>query len=944
MARERRRRRRRRGTSSRPSGFTERIGSVVPDQIENPLKAVVGAPLGLTANLAHDVKNAVVGLPMGLITTVQHPVRSVENIGKSYWQTYSPFFTGDPLKGLQNLYDHPLAPILDVATVFTLGAAGAARTGAALSKAGRGGATAKSLAGLREAKTVPRLHPDNPFEMPLTKTLSRSPGRRIIQEGLLKYESAMPDWYLKAGYQRAKLGEMARRSTTARYIEGQAALRNREIEQAVKAGDRDYFATRFQMESIIKGGEALEDITELGKRARTTVYAHMHSNLMRHNAKNAYDLETAKAYLAENPHLTLIKAPEYLDGKYWSQLDRVERKHAKAARKRSDWQTRKYEPGVQYWERVRQENAELANSIPKIEDELARAGNELQTLYAEGHRVANRTAQDNPTTRQLMTNETRVLDDATARVKSLEELREKSLKAREKHEEALGKLEDFRRQKEEMDFEVARLDGELGDLRERSSQDFYASVGQDYDSFRKSVDNFGHHTTTKDFARAAKTPDGNYYIVPKHDAYNLAFEGGNSLRFIHKVLHKPTMIWKSAVIGWTPRTITNNAIGNWFLYAARELPSANGVMAVSDALRFRFGSKIAGEALFPENHWLHRFFSDELADQFGVGNELVRFGDTSRLRRARVGPFYAIQHSVAERPLRIATLYKALRDMPEVKEMVARYNAKGIRGSKAVDRAIERVMRQRPDLRDEAAQSSRRLAGDYLTMSEGEKFVRDIVPFYLWNRHILKTTGNMFAEQPVRLALMSQLSELGIEETENMLGEIPEFLRGAIPLAALGLGDRTGRNSVMLTASLNPFATIGELAESADAFITGSGRRGAAVAQLNPFLVGGFESVFEQNALTGSPSPREGGVIPDVLRHVIDNLPQLKLANELSLPDADTTPAGNEYLYSRDNRSPLTSFLGIPMRSVSEEAAARLKEKADEESTSSRRRRRRRRR
>lgn len=965
MPTRRRRTRRTRGGSSaasRPAGITGLIGSAIPDQIENPIKKVLGAPAGLAGNLAGDIKDAVVGLPMGLITTVQHPGRAVENIGRSYWQTYSPFFTGDPLKGLQNLYDHPLAPILDVATVFTLGAAGAARGAGALSKAGNTSATVNKIAGLRDAKTVMRENPANIWDVAIERPLSRSAGRRLVQEGMLKYEGRLPQWYRRAGYQRAKLGDMARRSVTAQWIKGEGYLRAREVDKAVKNEDYAYFTRRFdpemlpevpgadyeairlQTEAIFQGAKAMEDITELGKRARSTVYAHMHANLMRHNADRAYDRATAEAYLAENSHLTLAKAPEYMDSTYHGALKVKANAHSRAARRNSSWRSRVFEPEAAKWEAVRQKNAELANSFSRIEDELREAGNDLQTLYADGWQVANPARTKNPKGTDQMTHESRRVDDAVARVKNLEALREQARAAQTKHADALEKLEHLRRQKEDRDFAVTRLNDELEGLKDRSAESFYANIGDNYDDFLKQIDNFGERATTRDFGQAATTPDGRYYLIPKHDAYNLAFEGGSSLRFIHKLIHKPTMAWKSAVIGYTPRTITNNAIGNWFLYASRELPSANGLYAISDAFRFRFGSKIDGEALFPKNHWIYRYFADEYADQFGVGNEMVKFGDTSWKRRAKVGPFYAVQAAIAERPLRVATIYKALRDMPEVQAMIREQRAKGYRGSKAVDRGIEKALAKRPDLRDEAAQSSRRLAGDYITMSEGEKFVRDIVPFYLWNRHILKTTGNMFAEQPVRLALASQLSELGIEETENLLGEIPEFLRGAIPLAALGFGDRTGRKNIMLTASLNPFATVGELAESVDAFVTGSGRRGAAVAQLNPFLVGGFESTFEVNALTGNPSPREGGIAGDVALRTLLNLPQVKLADALTAPDTQTTPAGNDYLYARDNRSPLSSFLGIPIRDVSSETASALAQKADDEETSSGRRRRRRRR
>ena len=93
-------------------------------------------PLGFVGNLVGDVKDAVVGLPMGVIETVRNPIKSAKAIGGATWQTWSPLFHGNLGKFGQQLYDHPLAPLLDVATVFTLGAAGAARGANALGRVG----------------------------------------------------------------------------------------------------------------------------------------------------------------------------------------------------------------------------------------------------------------------------------------------------------------------------------------------------------------------------------------------------------------------------------------------------------------------------------------------------------------------------------------------------------------------------------------------------------------------------------------------------------------------------------------------------------------------------------------------------------------------------------------------------------------------------------------
>lgn len=78
-------------------------------------------------NLAGDVKDMVVGLPTGLVMLAKDPIESIENMAEMAWETWSPLFSGDFEEFAQGVYDHPLAPILDIASVLTLGAGGAAR-------------------------------------------------------------------------------------------------------------------------------------------------------------------------------------------------------------------------------------------------------------------------------------------------------------------------------------------------------------------------------------------------------------------------------------------------------------------------------------------------------------------------------------------------------------------------------------------------------------------------------------------------------------------------------------------------------------------------------------------------------------------------------------------------------------------------------------------------
>jgi hypothetical protein len=95
----------------------------------NPVTNVLG-------NLLSDVSNTVTGIPMGLLNLAEHPIDSIKGIGQSYSDMYSPLIHGDFSKFGHNLAQHPLGPILDLATVLTMGAGGAAKAGQLLGKVG----------------------------------------------------------------------------------------------------------------------------------------------------------------------------------------------------------------------------------------------------------------------------------------------------------------------------------------------------------------------------------------------------------------------------------------------------------------------------------------------------------------------------------------------------------------------------------------------------------------------------------------------------------------------------------------------------------------------------------------------------------------------------------------------------------------------------------------
>jgi hypothetical protein len=166
-----------------------------------------------------------------------------------------------------------------------------------------------------------------------------------------------------------------------------------------------------------------------------------------------------------------------------------------------------------------------------------------------------------------------------------------------------------------------------------------------------------------------------------------------------------------------------------------------------------------------------------------------------------------------------------------------------------------------------------------------------------------------------------------------------------VPLAALGFGDKPGRANVLLTSSLNPFATVGDMADAVEAWTTGRKRKGAAFTGLgiSPFLTVPIEQMTGTSLLTGAPKDESGGVAGGTLKQILESLPYAKTLDALTGERSKTSPSGKDYLYAHDIRGPATWLTGFTIRDLSLEAAAAIAAKEHKTPVPRRRRSRRRR-
>lgn len=750
---------------------------------------VLGGTAKLGEHFASDVSNAVTGLPTGLAMTVEHPVRSGKAIVRQTWHDWAPLAEGHPVKFLKQTYDHPLAPLLDVATVFSAGAGAAAKLGDASVALGSDSALAKAASELGKSR-VRYVNDTKGAEAgaagkPMIKTYSANAGanlrRFIANRAMLHLEPHLPAWFK----QSAREGRLYARLT--------------HVEDAHKL-----FAQHVQTTALLKAAKVMTD---------PSVQKIIHPALLQHAFTALHRFATPKDAAAG-----LTKDEVYvLRGDYASKLF-------------------KYKP--------------------------------------------------------------------------------------------------------------------------RSS-------------IEQRFNRFGRDFTTTDPAKAEfDLHSGKLLVVRKDMAKRYGAEGANSATFLKRLPGKATTWWKRINVGYAPRTVANNAVGNWFMYAMRTaghggarglidaIRHTHGVRAANaafkdmhahiletqgadqaarflaaahpalhdapnvDAIRNVFGER-AANAVARHPNWVDKHFKNEIGNTFGHALEMTSAGEKGirgHLAGAAKSGFYPLVHQVADQPVRVASLYHFMRRAPEVKQFLRAHPGE------TIDSAISKVLERNPNaLRERAVAHVRSVAGDYVTRGPIEKLVSNIVPFYLWDKHILQHMGAMASEQPGRLALTQNVSRMGNDEIKKLLGELPSYLGNVLPLEALGLHTHGDRTPILSTQGLNPYATVGDLAKTAAAFTTGGGaRQGAdAASNLSPLLTGLIEQISGHRIGSNAPVPQHGGVLPGMLVNTAENLGYGKLIESLlGHGQGSTTSKGNPTLYSHSRDELISSLLGIPIKKLSEAAAA----------------------
>lgn len=714
-----------------------------------------GGVFGFVKNLAHDVGDAARGLPEGLIQTAEHPIRTAENAGKATWQTWSPLFHGDLGKFGHQFYDHPLAPMLDIATVFTGGASVAAKLGLKAADAGLiSGDSALAKLGSMPTKvdiTGAQAGRDG-FNLTRTKYLPTNPiynkASRALMDAADK-SPLVPNWF--------SASKVYDRLEKASWAESGLAL-NAGISAAMKAG-----------EVFNKAGHS--DWANLEQQLIGTHYT---------RALNTANLVPLKDVLRNGG-----KAPA----------------------------------GYKFW----REGVDAS-----------------KPLYKDG--------------------------------------------------------------------------------------------------FAKNIDQFANHMgpalgkklTTGD-VKQASTVLGRDGQVMVRLAHNRALEATyadtrNSVHFLAKLARYPTQVWKAITLGYSPRVVVNNGLGNWLMYSMRQSGS-HAIRGFIDAVRYTKGEKAALQMLketgkLPQSHYLNDFFAPEMGNTFGsstLGSNLykdMKDGKTVGGAGGGIGKiyqksFYPLVHRYADVPVRAASISAYLRGDPTVKALMKQ--------GYSMNDAARSALRASPELQTRAALHARTVAGNYATMSRTEQAVRDFVPFYLWDKHIAMHATNMLRDRPGRVAVGTAVGQQGANATRKQLGDIPEWMLGAVklPFKVPGEGNRT---TLLNTQGMNPYSSVPDLVGFAQGLTTGHTEDNPGdtiLGTVNPVIKGLVEHTMGVKA-TGAPVTNHGGVIPSTLVDIFNSLRPVQLGRSVAgMTPPTTTKTGKPRtpkLYKTDINTILSALVGTPIQ------------------------------
>jgi hypothetical protein len=391
------------------------------------------------------------------------------------------------------------------------------------------------------------------------------------------------------------------------------------------------------------------------------------------------------------------------------------------------------------------------------------------------------------------------------------------------------------------------------------------------------------------------------------------------------MLHKATSLWKGAVLAYRPAFITNNVIGNQTLYHLRHGFGPRAIAALGALKRDR----AAFEDLLNEHNatfgHAERFLSDSKAAKVGnLGYRVV---------------------GAHELWLRVATMRRHALTIPEVRaEMRAlkggKYDPAKNGGRTMFHEALRRAIGKNHAIRDEISSVIDDTMGNYRYYNRFEEGLRQLIPFYGWNRHAVRSFERLLADRPAFAQMIAEVSHEGNKQQGKDFPGTPDFMKSYLKTHLPG-----GINAID-TRGLNPMLAATDTVESAkQALNMKPGEMDKTLSVINPLIMDAIQSATHSNLTTGAPLPKTAfDNLPagELLGQIIEGLPQVRIGSHLAgsdQPDKNSdrynlTPTGRPAkhktpMLTHSNVDLIASLLGAPVKDVNLPAAQAFQKKID---------------
>ena len=247
--------------------------------------------------------------------------------------------------------------------------------------------------------------------------------------------------------------------------------------------------------------------------------------------------------------------------------------------------------------------------------------------------------------------------------------------------------------------------------------------------------------------------------------------------------------------------------------------------------------------------------------KLGTFGHTAGFGPVSGGSRIARGAGHAYQGVMPatiryENLLRRAMVEGWAKEHPEVQAAMAVHGGD-------INIALRDVARTNPLVINDISRRVDDALGNYRSYNRVERNIKQIIPFYGWDRHVIRSMGRLARDRPQILAGLQKVGQVGDTQNENQFGgPLPSFLKGSIGLPGLPswAGPLNGRIPMLETSSVNPFSTAADIAG-----LAGSRGSSEVAKSINPLVQGFLEQFTGTSLLTGAPLPKRA-VGPDAAR------------------------------------------------------------------------------